>query len=155
MRTAAQKVADYIISFFYEYGDAITNLKLQKLMYYAQAWHLAIFDKPLFEGDFEAWVHGPVHMETYQRFKGYRWDPITENIEKPKLPKETVDFLNEVLDVYGSFSAYQLELLTHEEAPWRRARGGIPIDQESRAVISPEDMKEFYRERLHGKGKAK
>ena len=66
MLTAAQ-VADYFLSLVDEdAGDSMTNLRLQKLLFYAQAWHLALTNRPLFEEDFEAWVHGPVIPSFYR-----------------------------------------------------------------------------------------
>ena len=67
------KVADWFIHFAHEVGDPITNLKLQKLVYYAQAWYLALHGKRLFPAEFQAWVHGPVCHSLYQRFRGYAW----------------------------------------------------------------------------------
>ena len=69
-------IADYFVRLANETGDYISNLKLQKLVYYAQAWYLAISDEALFEEDFEAWVHGPVIPELYQEYKSFGWRPI-------------------------------------------------------------------------------
>ena len=63
-------------------GLTSCNLKLQKLVYYAQAWHLALRDVPLFEEDFEAWVHGPVIPALYQEYKKFGWRPILEGSRK-------------------------------------------------------------------------
>ena len=62
-------VAEYFLALANETGGTITNLKLQKLVYYAQAWHLANFDKPLFDAKFEAWVHGPVIPGLYEEYR--------------------------------------------------------------------------------------
>ena len=70
--TTAERVADYIIRSAHESGELITNLKLQKLVYYAQAWHLALFDEPLFDDPIEAWVHGPVVSSLYSKFPEHR-----------------------------------------------------------------------------------
>jgi len=59
-------VSDYLISFAHSTGDVITNLKLQKLLFYSQAWYLALKDDYIFEEDFQAWVHGPVLVSQYQ-----------------------------------------------------------------------------------------
>ena len=64
-------VVDYFLGFANETGEWITNLKLQKLVYYAQAWHLAIYSKPLFNTDFEAWVHGNVIHDLYSECKSW------------------------------------------------------------------------------------
>lgn len=67
---AAKRVADYIIAFAHEHGDPVSNLKLQKLLYYAQAWHLALHDNPLFDERIEASVHGPAVPPVYGALQG-------------------------------------------------------------------------------------
>lgn len=64
-------VADFFLAFANECGDFMSNLRLQKLVYYAQAWHLANYDTPLFEEDFEAWIHGPALPALYHHYEGY------------------------------------------------------------------------------------
>jgi uncharacterized phage-associated protein len=146
----ASTISDFFIAFSHEHGDPLSNLKLQKLLYYAQAWHLAIFDQPLFGEQIEAWIHGPVVVPEYHRFKGWAWQPIAENPEAPKMDETVEQHLNEVMDVYGGMTAYQLEQLTHTEAPWIDARKGVPADEPSNAVISHEQMMNFYRARMNG-----
>lgn len=65
----SREIADYIILYFQEHGEPLTNLKLQKLLYYAKGWYLALYDKPLFNDKIEAWVHGPVVPSIYHAFK--------------------------------------------------------------------------------------
>lgn len=144
--TSAHKVADHIIRMCHDSGDLITNLKLQKLLYYAQAWRLALRDRPLFDDKLEAWVHGPAVPSVYGRFKNFRWDPISLEPDDPHLSREIAAHLDEVMAVYGIETAYALEMMTHREAPWLEARGDLPPDQPSHAVISHESMKRFYRE---------
>jgi uncharacterized phage-associated protein len=114
----ASTISKFLIAFSHEHGDPLSNLKLQKLLYYAQAWHLAIFDKPVFEEQIEAWVHGPVVVPEYRRFKGWAWQPIQDDPEAPALDEALAQHLTEVMDVYGGMTAYQLEQLTHSETPW-------------------------------------
>lgn len=71
-------IASYFIERANQTKSTINNLKLQKLVYYSQAWHLAIHGIPLFKEDFQAWVHGPVVPELYQKYKGFGWQPIKE-----------------------------------------------------------------------------
>ena len=146
----ANQVADFILCFAREHGDNLTNLKLQKLVYYAQAWHLALYDEPLFDDPVQAWVHGPVVYSVYQRFKDYGWQPITAPIDcdRVTLPEAVEQHLIEVMDEYGGFNAYELERMTHEEAPWQNARGALPMDEPSNTVINPDDMKHYYRQRV-------
>jgi uncharacterized phage-associated protein len=141
---STNKVADWFIRFAHEVGDPITNLKLQKLVYYAQAWHLALNGTRLMPAQFQAWVHGPVCHPLYQRFRKYAWNPISEDVEEPGLPTEVESHLREIMEVYGGFTAWDLERLTHAEEPWRKARGGIAPDAPSTSVIADEEMRRFY-----------
>jgi uncharacterized phage-associated protein len=142
------RVADWFIRFAHEVGDPITNLRLQKLMYYAQAWYLALHGRRLMPAEFQAWVHGPVCQPLYQRFRGYTWNPITEAVDAPDLPPGVETHLREIMEVYGGFSAWDLERLTHAEAPWQKARGDLSPDAPSTAVIADDEMRRFYAARL-------
>ena len=146
--TTANAVADYFVRFAHEVGDPITNLKLQKLVYYAQAWHLALHGEPLIAEGFQAWVHGPVCHSLYQRFKRYGWNPISEDVTPSDLPEEVEAHLREVMEVYGGYSAWDLERLTHSEDPWLKARGDAPADEPSSNPISEEEMRRFYAARV-------
>lgn len=141
----ANHVSDFFLAFCHKHGDVLTNLKLQKLVYYAQAWHLALKDTPLFPERIEAWVHGPVVPALYVRFKKYGWEPITAQVSTPAFNNGTAKLLEEVFSVYGGYSAWDLERMTHQEYPWRKARAGISPDEESHNVINHEDMRKFYR----------
>ena len=143
-----RKVADFLVRFCDEHGDAITNLRLQKYLYYAQGWFLAFYDRPLFDEDLQAWVHGPAHPGTYGRFKHNRWQPISDDVGSPELPDIVWDHLVEVHSAYGKFSAWDLERMTHAEEPWREARGNLPEDESSQAVISVESMRRYFLGRL-------
>ena len=141
-----QDVADYFIRRSdLEAGDVLTHLKLQKLLYYAQGWHLALYGVPLFEASLEAWEHGPVCPEVWKRFKEKSWNPIlpSETSEYPdsEINQETMDFLSEVWDVYGQFSAKRLEEMTHEEQPWRDAFDQSNIQS---GIISHAALRRFF-----------
>lgn len=140
-------VADYFIWLANETGSFISNLKLQKLVYYAQAWHIALHDNPLFEEDFQTWVHGPVIPSLYQKYKPFGWQPILEDVA-PDLPEAVSQFLDEVAGEYFACDAYELEQMTHSEAPWDWARGDLPPDVPSNEVIKKEWMKEYYGARV-------
>jgi uncharacterized phage-associated protein len=144
----AQDVADYIIWSSHEAGSFISNLKLQKLLYYVQAWHLAVFRRPLFPEKFQAWIRGPAIPEIYQRYQGYRWRNIDEEVKPPDLDARTVGFIEEVLTEYGPMDARLLEQLACREDPWVLAREGIAEDEPSTAVIDEETMGNYYRQRL-------
>lgn len=131
---------------------AMTHKKLQKLCYYAQAWHCALYKRPMFQEPFEAWVHGPVCRALYARYADMRWDAIPKFSEddgkaiEAQFGKSESELmvLNAVYDTYGELSGDQLERLTHSEAPWREARGDAgPLDARD-TVISCTSMEDFY-----------
>lgn len=138
------EVADWFIHFAHEVGDPITNLRLQKLMYYAQAWYIALYGERLIPDAFEAWVHGPVCPAVWERFSGCRWSPISEGMPKPPLSEDIESHLHEVMDVYGGLLTWDLERMAHSEDPWMFARAGLPPDEPSSNLISEERMKRFY-----------
>jgi uncharacterized phage-associated protein len=144
----AQKVADFILWSSHESGSFVSNLKLQKLLYYVQAWHLAVHGRPLFPEKFEAWIRGPVIPELYDRYKGYRWRNIDEEVERPDLDDRTVAFIEEVLEEYGPLDARRLEQLARREDPWIEARGGVADDEPCSAPIDESLMEHYYRRRL-------
>jgi len=147
-----EPVADFFIALSNATGNLISNLKLQKLLYYADAWHLANYGKPLIEEDFQAWVHGPVIPALYGDYKHFSWQPI----ERPDLDESTyvqirshldtriLGLLDTVVDSYFGLSAYELEKMTHSELPWRTARMGLADDEPSSAVISKDSMRDYY-----------
>lgn len=150
--TTASTAANFILSEAHRRGIKMTNLKLQKLLYYAQAWHLAIIDKPLFPERIEAWVHGPVVPPVFGSFKHHRWNPIPDpgNVSIPAGDQRwpLAHHIGEVMDTYGNLSGSQLETLTHTEDPWRLARKGIPADQSSNEIISVQAMIDYYRPKV-------
>ena len=140
----AREVARYIVRFFQEAGDPVSNLKLQKLLYYVQGWHLALRDAPAFDDRLEAWVHGPVQPGVYGTYKQYRWNPITEDVDAPLLDDQTLEVVDAVLGANGTDSCYELELRTHGERPWIEARGDLPADAESNRVLTLASIKNFF-----------
>jgi uncharacterized phage-associated protein len=151
--TTAKQVAEFIIWFSQVHGDPISNLKLQKLLYYAQAWYLALYDEPLFSERIEAWVRGPVVPPVYGDYKSNTWNPIQEIPEKPTLPPKVEAHLKEVMEAYGGLTALHLEQLTHQEDPWNFARKGLPRDEPSNNIISLDDMKTYYRKMAESENK--
>lgn len=129
--------------------DDVTNLKLQKLLYYAQAWNLAFTGTPLFAEDIEAWVHGPVVPKVFRRFKALGWKTIDTTVS-PFHGPYLIPHLRSILKAYGDLGATQLERLTHSEDPWKNARKGLPADVSSNNVISRSDMETFYKARING-----
>lgn len=146
-KVTASQIADYLIWLAHEHGSFVSNLKLQKLLYYAQAWHLALFGRPLFADKLQAWIHGPVVPSVYGRFKEFGGRNIDSPVAAPALPDETVAFLDELVGEYMPLDAFELELMTHREAPWINARGDLPPDAPSKAVISNDDMLAYFKAR--------
>lgn len=158
----ASDLAHIITHYINQKGDTISPKKLQKLLYYVEAWNLVYFKKPLIDEDFQAWVHGPVLPSIYHQLKEYKWnnikvvvdeedtpDELVQSIiKKNHLSEDTLSLIYSVLDKYGSLNSLQLELLTHSESPWLNARKGIPPHQNCNNVISKKEMKEFYRSKL-------
>jgi uncharacterized phage-associated protein len=147
--STANYIAACLINLSHEKERPVSNLKLQKLLYYAQAWHLAIFKQPLFNDEIEAWVHGPVVPIVFQTYRNNRWAPIP-NGANDAIPEGIRGYLEEVWKVYGHLEGNDLERLTHSEEPWLKARGGIPPDMSSHAVIMKDWMREYYSARLNG-----
>ena len=138
-------VAQYIINHFSTREQYITTIKLQKLVYYSQAWSLVWDDEPLFDEDFEAWINGPVVRCLFDELKGYYYCPQTiKDAEPNKLSdnqKETIDL---VLGNYGELTSSQLVMLSHSEAPWKDARGNLPPSYASNIPISKASIAEYY-----------
>lgn len=149
MRTA-NYIAACLINLSYEQGSPVSNLKLQKLLYYAQAWNLAFSKQPLFNDEIEAWVHGPVVPSVFKVYRDNKWAPIP-NVANDVIPEDIRSHLEEVWRVYGHLEGNDLERLTHSEEPWLKARGGIAPDVSSHMVIMKDWMREYYSARLNGK----
>lgn len=146
----SNQITDWVLSKIdFEAGDSISPLKLQKLLYYLQAWHLTIFDERIIDEDFEAWAHGPVLRSVYKRFAGFHYmnEPINlenQNLSVPNINEESINLLNEVFSIYGNKSASYLEKLTHSEEPWKEARGNIDEFERCTNIISNETIKQYY-----------
>lgn len=138
-------------------GEVYTNKKLQKLLYYIQAWGIVHLNEEIINEDFQAWVHGPVLPSLYVDLKEYQYNELhvdlegksregrlKELIKVEKLNNNALNLIDEVLLQYGSLSAMELELLTHSETPWLEARGDIPPHKSCSNIIKKTTMKEYY-----------
>lgn len=140
-------VANYFLKIVdRESGSSITHLKLQKLVYYAQAWHLVFTaGNPLFDSKIEAWVHGPASPQLYNEYKSYGFDSIPEQkVIIYNFTPEELDTLNAVWECYGDFDGKYLEELTHQELPWQEARRGYAPGEHCTKEISLNTMQEYY-----------
>ena len=147
------EVADW---FLLKDNGNISPKKLQKLVYYAYAWTLTLLNDSadhlnnrLFDdGKFEAWVHGPVIRGLYAEYADYGFNDIPEkSIQPVKFASDVQDVLNQVWDVYGKYTADQLESLTHQEDPWKNARKGYSPLENCDKTISDKDMFNYYIQR--------
>lgn len=150
-KASALSVADYFILKSNEANRPITNKKIQKLAYYAQAWSLALNNKKIFSEKIEAWVHGPVVKEIYFAYKKFGFSKIEKEVSASavaKIPLKDREILDEIWRVYGKFDSQYLEMLTHSESPWQEARAGLESSDNSNSEITPASMKKFYSKKL-------
>lgn len=140
-------VANYFLKIVdRESGSTITPLKLQKILYYAQGYHLAMFGTPLFDEEFEAWAHGPANPDIYDKYKDYKYGSIDEpDVEIPEIDEETKRFLNEIWETFGMYDGKFLEKMTHKEEPWVKARKGYDAGEVCNEIITKDSMKEFFK----------
>lgn len=137
---SALDVAEYILRKL----GRMSTMKLQKLVYYCQAWALVWDEKPLFQEDVEAWANGPVIRELFNYHRGF-FDIEHVYTGNPALlsedDRETVDT---VLNFLGNKSAQWLIQLSHSEPPWQEAREGLPETARGSRIISRDLMADYY-----------
>ena len=139
--------------------ESMSNKKLQKICYYAYAWFLVFFNdvesfsrnlNSLSRSGFQAWVHGPVSPELYALYRGYGWNDIPSVETPPAFPEDVVDVFEQVWNIYGKFSADQLERLTHKELPWQDARKGLSPDEPSTQRMDDWVIFNYYSKMMAG-----
>ena len=149
---SALDVAKYFLSKANQEGDLITNLKIHKLLYYAQAWYLVNFDAPLFREAIAPWKLGPVIEDVYHEFKKFKSGPITYEAtgEESKIfSRKQLQYLEEFCDVFLKFSAHELVNMSHNEPPWKDAFTNNEVE------ISHGAMKRYYTQVLKNVKKKK
>jgi len=147
-------IAEYIIWLYQQANEKITNMQLQKLCYYAQAWYLANYHKALFDEDFEAWIYGPVCHELYKKYKTFGKECIEIDIDPKEfnvISQDDKEFLNQVVGVYNKFSAIELMTMSHDEIPWKNARKGCAADEQCFNTISKKDIEQYFSEQINEK----
>jgi len=142
-------VATYFIQLAHSNLDnQITNLKLQKLVYYSQAWSMVFRHQPMFSDQIEAWRRGPVVPNLWEKYADYRNSTIPKPSESEEIDLVFTGEEKCVLDLvwnrYGRLSAIELSELTHKEFPWCYARRGIGENARSQQPILLEDMESYY-----------
>ena len=139
LNARASDVAEHIL----RTRGPMSATKLQKLVYYSQAWSLVWDDRPMICDRFEAWANGPVAPELYARHRGtFEVETVGGNPEA--LDTVAAETINAVLEFYGDKSSQWLSDLTHSEDPWRLARGDLPPGARGSAEITLVSMAEYY-----------
>lgn len=145
--------ASYFIVKAYEDGmeAEMTNMKVQKLLYYLQCLHLALYNEPLFNEEIQAWRYGPVCPPAYRFYSNFEAQqlPVPNNELLLEIPDEKKELLEEVWEYFGHYHAYRLSGMTHLEFPWKKARKGLPSDASSTEPILLEDMKALGYQKLN------
>lgn len=137
-----EEVIDYLL---FRCED-ITPLALQKALYYVQGFFYAFMGSYMFAEDCEAWVHGPVYREIYNRYASYRFDPIEgdEDFNISVFTDAEKAIIDNVVQNLCCYSGIILERFTHAETPWLKTRGNLPADSPSNRVINKEDIGEYF-----------
>jgi len=133
MMASVFDLAKYILSI----TDKITTMKLQKLVYYSQAWSVTLHDEPIFDEPVRAWSDGPVVRELFLQHKGM-WDIDYQHLpigDPEVLTPQQKDIVDRVIEKYGDLDAEDLSIKTHHEDPWKNAAD----------IISGYAMKNYYK----------
>ena len=128
---SATQVAEYILGLSRpDVGDTISNLKLQKLLYYCQGLHLAMYGESLFSEKIYAWNYGPVVPEVYSKYKNFGAKGIDtpDEVDTSVFNKDQAELMNDVFTLFGQFSALKLMEMTHEETPWKTTQQNDEIN---------------------------
>lgn len=137
---SAKDIAKYCIYYCSnKLNRPISNLQLQKILYYTQASFLIKKNKPCFDEPIVAWKYGPVVVDEYHTYSSFKADEMvldTPNI--PKISEKDIDIINEICDVKSKHSAVQLVYDTHSEYPW--------INTKQNEIIDNEKIKNFFSE---------
>ncbi|WP_157776682.1 Panacea domain-containing protein [Flavobacterium crassostreae] len=164
METLLNRMSNFVILYCQNMGVSVNPLKLQKLLYYIQSWHITKFEKDiLFETMPEAWVNGPVYRPIYDKYKANFFrnvnfpntldeeeltKQVASSLQNLNLSEEKQDLLFSVLNAYGVMSDERLVLMTHSEEPWNEARKGLSPIERSENKISADTIFNYYNRRI-------
>jgi len=152
-------VAHLVVLAASQKGIGVTPLKLQKLLYYLQAWNLVFFNNPIFQDEPEAWVNGPVYRKVYDHYRDYQMyefikispeekqhidERVVEIVRAIGFDASQQELFDEIISKYGKMASADLGLRTHSEDPWKDARKGLGIFDYSTNVITHESMAKYY-----------
>jgi uncharacterized phage-associated protein len=150
----SSKLAEYIL----EKEGNMSHLKIQKLLYFIEGYHLAYFDESLIDDNFEAWVHGPVSRELYNQlkdksilysdisFEQQEGEVLPSTFLKNNLTSEQLSLIDEVLDLYGKETAFALESITHQQKPWIETREGFADAEKCEKIIPKDKIKSYFKQ---------
>jgi uncharacterized phage-associated protein len=145
IKYTAFDIADYFLFKAQEKGqELLSNLKLQKLLYYSQGLHLALFGSPLFSEKIEAWTYGPVVVDVYHLYKDCEAGGIAakEGYSSKRIDEKTKEFLNEIYEAFGQFSALRLMEISHKDQCWIDAAPGNEITWDAMRT----DLKKYLKD---------
>lgn len=140
-------IADYFIAKNNLEHKGLSNKKLQKLLYYSQAWYLVFKNQKMFSDDIEAWIHGPAISFVYAKFKQFGANDINIEVDTNEFKSLSTDekaLLDAVWSVYGKYDGNYLEVLTHSEEPWLEARKELSPIESSNKIIDTALMRSYY-----------
>ncbi|MBV2235580.1 MAG: DUF4065 domain-containing protein [Sterolibacterium sp.] len=145
----APQLADYLLKKAHQHTGANLNLmKLGSLVYYAEAWSLAVFDRELVNEELQAWDHGPVFPSLWEKLSSKGWNALTANELDDcatTLDEDTRGLLDDVWQAYGEFSQTELGKMIKQDGPWKAARRGLPDWDLSKRPIKRDGMAQFYK----------
>ena len=133
-----------MVAFCQKHGDPISNVKLQKLLYFAEGWHLGLYSRSLFSEKIEAWPRGPVVYPVWKAYKGKDRLPISKRVPMPSVSAHVARHIADLMLEYGGLTAYSLEAMTQQEPPWREALEAAEDWVYSRNPISRETMQRHF-----------
>lgn len=135
-----------VIKYLLNKCEDITPLALQKSLYYVQGFYYAFYNKFLFVEDCQAWVHGPVYPDVYDRYKDYKFDHIECNVEidYSVFISSEIAILDSVVKNFCCYSGKVLEKFTHSESPWLSARGSLTEEETSNQIIHKKDIGKYF-----------
>jgi len=150
MQISPLDVTKYLLFKCNFFGDIITNLKMQKLLYYVYVWGLVNYKTPIFEEKFQAWPNGPVLQSVYNALKQYGAMPIDLDFSGIETKADLrnlegslgnyKDLVDEIFEKYGSLQAFELVNITHKEQSWLNARTGLDVSEPSNNILSDNDI---------------
>lgn len=139
MKYSALDIAKYVINHEHKNSREISNLRLQKLLYFVQAKCLVDKGEPCFEDDLEAWDYGPVVPAVYYKYSKFHSKPIVEIELCTDIVNDIMDIINCVLDFFRNITTFELVQITHSQSPWIEAR-----QKGSKSIISKDSIRNYF-----------